>query len=132
MKEDLTAAQMWLESLPVEGLTAWSSVLQPPAPAQLERMVLQRLEWWDVENLSHTSEDVFAEHRAAGRPYPADVDLWLRDDLADRVTPDVAVVIRTLPQDDYLAQRLLATTPPDSRELFPVHHMQCWMLCKTN
>ena len=120
MKEDLTAAQMWLESLPVEGLTAWSSVLQPPAPAQLERMVLQRLEWWDVENLSHTSEDVFAEHRAAGRPYPADVDLWLRDDLADRVTPDVAVVIRTLPQDDYLAQRLLATTPPDSRELFPV------------
>lgn len=120
VEDDLTAAQAWLESLPPEGLTAWSSVIQPPSPAQLERMVLQRLEWWDVENLSHTSEDVFAEHRAAGRSYPADIDLWLRDDLTDQVAPDVAVAIRALPQDDFLAQRLLAGTPPDAHELFPV------------
>ena len=79
--EELEAAWQWLQELPAEsGLSAWGSVLHPPIPPRLPRAALQRLEQWDVENLSHTDEELGSSlswlYQAA-----SDVALWLRDDL---------------------------------------------------
>ena len=93
---------------------------QPIPGEQPRRLLFQRLEPWDVENLSSTDEDLCAdiseEYLQQGR---SDLNLWLRDNL-ELDTPDINVAVRHLPWDDALAIELLEVTQPENDELFPV------------
>lgn len=128
--DDIRKTWEWLASLPKTNsekpdISAWSvyrSALngQPIPGEQPRRLLFQRLEPWDVENLSSTDEDLCAdiseEYLQQGR---SDLNLWLRDNL-ELDTPDINVVVRHLPWDDALAIELLEVTQPENDELFPV------------
>lgn len=127
--EELQQARDWIDSLPqiagnegfpVPDMAAWNTVQCPPPPDALRRATLQRLEAWDVENLSHTDEQL-----SGFMPLPmqgaADLNLWLRDDLQpDDVS--VSVVVRDLPQGDADACAVLNAARPVPDEVFPVRN----------
>ena len=118
--EELEAAWQWLQELPAEsGLSAWGSVLHPPIPPRLPRAALQRLEQWDVENLSHTDEELGSSlswlYQAA-----SDVALWLRDDLLSGDELSNGLVVRQLPKNDSDAIGLLTKAQPVADEVFPI------------
>ena len=85
-----------------------------------DRLLIQRLEPWDVENLSVTDENLCANlcevDLQQGR---ADLNLWLRDDL-NSSGPDINIVVRNLPWNDMSAIRILEMAQPENDELFPV------------
>lgn len=120
-KKDLRAARTWLESVVnnQNGISPWiisrTSLPQP----QPSRMLYQRLEAWDVENFSHTSEDLAADY-SLGKQGARDLNLWLRDNLESDADPEIGVVVRNLPHDTFLAERVLQLAPPLSSEVFPV------------
>lgn len=131
-ERDLDKALAWLEKLPrtdseLPNMSAWSvrqSILQGNyVPAEKPRRLLfQRLEPWDAENLSSTDEQLSADLRLPGlQQGSADLNLWLRDDLADD-SPDIGVVVRDLPQDTNVAIALLEETEPENEELFPLRN----------
>lgn len=133
-ERDLDKALAWLEKLPrtdseLPNMSAWSvrqSILQGNyVPAEKPRRLLfQRLEPWDAENLSSTDEQLSADLRLPGlQQGSADLNLWLRDDLADD-SPDIGVVVRDLPQDTNVAIALLEETEPENEELFPLRNQE--------
>ena len=125
--EDIDAAQKWLNSLNMKeadsaDISAWSlNMNHSPIPGeQSGRLLFQRLEPWDVENLSVTDEDLCADLTVNGlQQGHSDLNLWLRDNLGaeDR---EINVVVRHLPWDEALACKLLEVTQPENDELFPV------------
>ncbi|PJM72675.1 type I-U CRISPR-associated helicase/endonuclease Cas3 [Bifidobacterium primatium] len=121
--DELQYAAQWLETFEEtdSGLSAWACAQNPPRSAELPRVALQRLETWDVENLSHTDEEL-----AAGMALPSqssfDVNLWLRDDLSSEDTPNIGVVVRSLPENDTDALGLLEVAAPTADEAFPVRN----------
>lgn len=118
--EDLEYALRWLAELPQDtGLSAWNACIRPPKPATLQRMALQRLESWDVENLSHTDEPLAAD-LALPRQRPFDITLWLRDDLNVDDDPGIGLVVRTLPADDAVAIQVINGASPVADESFPI------------
>ena len=131
---DLDNAMTWLEELPLTdsglpNISAWSvhqSILQGNhVPAEKPRRLLfQRLEPWDVENLSSTDEQLSADLRIPGlQQGAADLNLWLRDDLTDDC-PDISVVVRYLPQDVNVAASLIEEAEPEGGELFPLRNQE--------
>lgn len=135
--EELDDAWQWLSELPEDtGLSAWASVVHPPSSPRLPRAALQRLELWDVENLSHTDEDLGA---AMSLPYqaPADITLWLRDDLLSDGEISNGLVVRQLPEVDADAIALLGMARPVADEVFPISSRrqfneieQRWLACR--
>lgn len=125
--EDIYAARDWLNSLNMEeadapDISAWSLIMsKSPAPGEKPgRLLFQRLEPWDVENLSVTDEDLCADISMTDlQQGHSDLNIWLRDNLgsADR---EISVAVRHLPWDDALAVRLLEVTQPENDELFPI------------
>lgn len=123
--EDVKKAQSWLNSLDDIGdgrpnISAWS-VGKTSVPREASnRLLFQRLEPWDVENLSVTDEDLCADMSESGLQQGcADLNLWLRDDLnSDDL--DIGVVVRRLPWNDMSAIRILEMAQPENDELFPV------------
>lgn len=118
--EELDAAWQWLQELPTEsGLSAWESVLHPPVPPRLPRVALQRLEQWDVENLSHTDEELGSSlswlYQAA-----SDITVWSRDDLLSEDELSNGLVVRQLPKNDSDAIGLLTKAQPVADEVFPI------------
>lgn len=94
-----------------------------PAPSPTSRReVFMCLLPGDVEAFSTTSEDLAA---------PAELALWLRDDLEpDR--QDCGVVLRSeLPPNNLDALTLLQATPPAVRETFPVRIYIARELCRS-
>lgn len=133
-ERDLDKALAWLEKLPrtdseLPNMSAWSvrqSILQGNyVPAEKPRRLLfQRLEPWNAENLSSTDEQLSADLRLPRlQQGSADLNLWLRDDLADD-SPDIGVVVRDLPQDTNVAIALLEETEPENEELFPLRNQE--------
>lgn len=128
---ELEEAVAWIESLPqVDGgheFSAWAIheavATGSPIPAErFGRLLYQRLEQWDVENLSHTDEDLFSDCTIPElQQAPSDVNLWLRDNLdqQDDVS-SIGVVVRDLPWDDELAASLIELAPPLDDEIFPL------------
>ncbi len=122
--EDIMTAQNWLNSLEKTedgnpNIGAWSvGKISIPQEAS-DRLLFQRLEPWDVENLSVTDEDLCAgmseNDLQQGR---ADLNLWLRDDL-NSCGPDIDVVVRKLPWNDMSAIRILEMSQPENDELYP-------------
>ena len=114
--EELVASRKWLADLDTEaGLSPWTTRRHGVPLRQLRRPVLQRLERWDVEFFSRTSEDLQAEQGQLA----AGVDLWIHDEALDTQGMDVLVAARDLPLDDSYACELLRLTPPNSLEYFP-------------
>lgn len=124
--EDIYAAQDWLNSLNAEetgetDISAWSlNMSHLPVPGEKPgRLLFQRLEPWDVENLSVTDEDLCADISMADlQQGHSDLNLWLRDDL-NSDDPDIGVVVRKLPWNDMSAIRILEIAQPENDELFP-------------
>lgn len=119
--EDVEEALHWLQQLgkDAEGLSAWRCAQHPPKPAIPTRLLWQRPEIWDIENLSHTDEDLAADMGLANQGR-AGLDLWLRDDLSPANGPDIGLVVRDLPADDVAAIELLQDVPPVADESFPL------------
>ena len=136
--EELASCKRWMETLPSEGVSsAW--IAQHSLPTQkLRRPVLQRLESWDVEYLSHTDEQLAAElGTQVDRPVRetedssksqtsnngplalADLTLWLRDELAEDDLDVTVVVRRDLPDDAQTAISVIERVPPLSGEMLP-------------
>lgn len=114
--EELIASRKWLADLDAEaGLSPWTTRRHAVPLRQLRRPVLQRLERWDVEFFSHTSENLQAEQGQLA----AGVELWIHDETLDTQGLDVLVAARDLPLDDSYACELLRLTPPNSLEYFP-------------
>ena len=127
MPEDIYAAQDWLNSLKTEeardpDISAWAlNMSRSPIPGEKSgRLLFQRLEPWDVENLSVTDEDLCADINMADlQQGHSDLNIWLRDDLGSE-DREISVAVRHLPWDDALAIKLLEVTQPENDELFPV------------
>ena len=125
--EDIYAAKDWLNSLNMEGtgnpdISAWSLTMSKfPIPGEKPgRLLFQRLEPWDVENLSVTDEDLCADISMPDlQQGHSDLNLWLRDDLGSE-DREISVVVRHLPWDEALACKLLEVTQPENDELFPI------------
>lgn len=121
--DELQYAAQWLKTFEEtdSGLSAWVCAQNPPRPAELSRVALQRLESWDVENLSHTDEDLAAD---VNLPFQgsSDVNLWLRDDLLSEDVPNIGVAVRSLPENDTDALDLLEVARPVADEAFPVRN----------
>lgn len=119
--EDLVEAKTWVQKMSEtqEGLSAWACSQNPPKPAAATRMLWQRPEIWDIENLSHTDEALSCdvELTKQGR---ADLDLWLRDDLDMTADPNIGLVVRELPDNDEDAIELLRDVQPVADESFPL------------
>lgn len=130
-RETCTETAAWLDTLPGgtesgRDICAWS-VLQGTLAGntvpgeQARRLLYQRLEPWDVENLSYTDENLCGDVRIEElQQTPSDLDLWLRDALDDDDMPGIGVVVRDLPRDTAVAANLLELTPPVDAEVFPV------------
>ena len=127
MPEDIYAAQDWLNSLNMgktaaPNISAWSLAMsKSPIPGEKPgRLLFQRLEPWDVENLSVTDEDLCADISMADlQQGHSDLNIWLRDDLGSE-DREISVAVRHLPWDDALAIKLLEVTQPENDELFPI------------
>ena len=127
MPEDIYAAQDWLNSLKTEeagdpDISAWAlNMSGSPIPGEKPgRLLFQRLEPWDVENLSVTDEDLCADISMADlQQGHSDLNIWLRDDLRSE-DREISVAVRHLPWDDALAIKLLEVTQPENDELFPI------------
>lgn len=127
MPEDIYAAQDWLNSLKTEeagdpDISAWAlNMSGSPIPGgKPGRLLFQRLEPWDVENLSVTDEDLCADISMADlQQGHSDLNIWLRDDLRSE-DREISVAVRHLPWDDALAIKLLEVTQPENDELFPI------------
>ncbi|WP_241227215.1 type I-G CRISPR-associated helicase/endonuclease Cas3g [Bifidobacterium callimiconis] len=119
--EELEYASHWLETFEGadSGLSAWACTKNPPRSAELSRVALQRLELWDVENLSHTDEELAADMTLPSQN-PFDINLWLRDDLLSQDDPNIGVVVRSLPENDADALGLLDVVRPVADEAFPI------------
>jgi len=92
------------------GISPWASTDSPPPEQPPRRILLQRLEPYDVWYLSRTGADLFDE---------PDLELWLRDAL-EREDASCGVVVRAhLPSDDSAAAGLLRATPPLDGEIYP-------------
>lgn len=131
--EDLQDAVEWLKEIqakePEEGLSPWVTArIHPPHSTALQRLILQRLEWWDVETLAASAEDPAAEQQIA-KAGPATLDVWLRDDLDEYRTAGVAVRDH-LPQSDGLAARLLEIIPPLQEEVAQIPVGQLYEFAK--
>lgn len=137
LPEDLSKCDEWLRTLPLIGLSddssseaydisAWavlSDTTAPPSESS-RRLLLQRLEITDVENLSHTDEDLGADVAMEGlQQQPSDINLWLRDDLDDDTETNASVVVRHLPVDADAASTVVEAAPPTTLEQFPVHSL---------
>lgn len=120
---ELEYASRWLETFvgSDSGLSAWACTKNSPRPAELSRVALQRLELWDVENLSHTDEELAADMTLPFQN-PSDINLWLRDDLLSQDDPNIGVVVRSLPENDADALGLLDVARPVADEAFPVRN----------
>lgn len=130
-RESYAETAAWLDTLPggaESGLDicAWS-VLQGTLAGntvpgeQARRILYQRLEPWDAENLSCTDEKLCGDvHIEELQQTPSDLDLWLRDALNDDDMPGIGVVVRDLPRDTAVAANLLELAPPMDAEVFPV------------
>ncbi len=92
------------------GMSPWALCADPPPDEHLRRVLLQRLEPYDLFLLARTGNDLFDE---------PDLELWLRDDL----DPDdlmCGVVVRGhLPGDTSAAMDLLRATMPTNGEVYP-------------
>ena len=113
---ELAAAYDWLcrRQPEPDGLAPWA--IHPgaggdsPPESTARRVVFHRVEPWNVDLWSRTSDELFAEN---------DLDLWLSDDL----DPDLmaALVVRAgLPEDSLRVPALLRAAPPLPHEMFPV------------
>lgn len=125
MPDDVMKTQNWLKTIEktADGrpnISAWSTGKSLVPREASNRLLFQRLEPWDVENLSVTDEDLCADmcenDLQQGR---ADLNLWLRDNL-DSSDTDINVVVRSLPWNDMSAIRILEMAQPENDELFPV------------
>ena len=114
--DELLASEPWLRQcagLP-DGLSSWN--LHPqgggltPPPASPRRAVYQRVEPWDINEWSRTSDDL------VGVPW---LDLWLADDLEPDTSLGI-VVRQGLPVHELSAVRQIKATPPLNHEVFPV------------
>lgn len=132
--EDLSKCDEWLKTLPPAGpsddpsveardINAWavlSDTTAPPSESS-RRLLLQRLEITDVENLSHTDEDLGADVTMERlQQQPSDINLWLRDDLHDSAETEASIVVRHLPVDADVASMVVEAAPPTTLEQFPV------------
>lgn len=137
LPEDLSKCGEWLRTLPLTGssddasaeaydISAWavlSDTTAPPSESS-RRLLLQRLEITDVENLSHTDEDLGADVAMERlQQQPSDINLWLRDDLDDDTETNASVVVRHLPVDVDVACMVLEAAPPTTLEQFPVRSL---------
>lgn len=137
LPEDLSKCGEWLRTLPLIGssddsssevydISAWavlSDTTAPPSESS-RRLLLQRLEITDVENLSHTDEDLGADVAMERlQQQPSDINLWLRDDLDDDTETNASVVVRHLPVDADAACMVLEAAPPTTLEQFPVRSL---------
>ena len=114
--DELLASEPWLRqcaNLP-DGLSSWN--LHPqgggltPPPASPRRAVYQRVEPWDINEWSRTSDDLI------GEPW---LDLWLADDLEPDTSLGI-VVRQGLPIHEISAVKQIKATPPLNHEVFPV------------
>lgn len=118
--EEREAAREWLSTLSDDGLSPWivaDGENRPPA-AEPHRMIFQRIEDWDVENLSATGDDVYGRERL-GSLGPTGIDLWTRDDLS---TPaDIGIVVRSgLPDLPGQAAQVIDALPILDEEVLQV------------
>ncbi|OZG65048.1 type I-G CRISPR-associated helicase/endonuclease Cas3g [Bifidobacterium eulemuris] len=128
--EELDESRKWIDKLPVleddHEFSAWAireaEERGNPVPvSKPSRLLYQRLESWDVENLSHTDEDLFADCSIGElQQTPSDINLWLRDSLDQDIAPSVGIVVRDLPWDDAVAAELIGLAAPMDSEIFPV------------
>lgn len=110
-EEEIREARAWLADI--------TSRLNDLSPASLahtvipagssRRLLLEKLAIADVEQLSHTSEELFVE---------PDLDIWLHDELGT-AEQNVGVIGRVLPSSPELRLPLLNLTPPQSHEIYP-------------
>lgn len=118
--EEREAALEWLSSLPDDGLSPWVAAdrQNPPPVAEPHRMIFQRIEDWDVENLSTTGDKIYGGERL-GSLGPTGVDLWTRDDLS---TPaDIGIVVRSdLPDLPGQAAQVIDALPILDEEVLQV------------
>lgn len=116
---DVKTAIEWLDHLN-GNINPMSVKLDPPEQTP-ERPILERLEQWNVENLSHTDETLCAQSDDPNLLQGMEsVDIWLRDSLSDEF--DMNLMVRHLPDDDALAMQLLEAMPPSDDELFPLYY----------
>jgi CRISPR-associated endonuclease/helicase Cas3 len=118
--EERLEAREWVSSLSDDGLSPWnvSNGRDRPPHAERHRMILQRIEDWDIENLCATGDKVYGEERL-GTVGPTGVDLWIRDDLSSSV--DIGLVVRTgLPELPGQAAQLIDALPILDEEVLPV------------
>ena len=116
--EELADALTWLQKLPAQGLSAWAVAEIKPPKLEPQRLILQRIEYADIENLSVTRDATSAEARY-GNVGPAGVDLWIRDSFDTQ--RDVMLAVRKgLPSSSQLAAQLLNLTPLFEEEMVRV------------
>lgn len=131
--EELREASAWLRAISDDqgdiDCCAWAIRIAGeegnPVPASKpQRLLYQRLEYWDVENLSNTDEQLFADCSIRElQQTPSDIELWVRDSLDNANIPDsVGVIVRDLPWDDAVASALLEMIPPLDQEIMPVRN----------
>lgn len=111
--DELAEGLEWLtrRANTAEGLAPWVLVADPPPAAKSRRVVEMRAEWADVQRWAATSERLFADET---------LELWLADDLEEERAEASLVLRGPLPNDDMEAMALLAATPPDTAEAYPV------------
>lgn len=118
--EERLEALEWVSSLSADGLSPWnvSNEGNRPPHAERHRMILQRIEDWDVENLCATGDSVYGEQRL-GAVGPTGIDLWIRDDLSSSV--DIGLVVRSgLPGLPGHAVQLIDALPILDEEVLPI------------
>ncbi|MFR0618700.1 type I-U CRISPR-associated helicase/endonuclease Cas3 [Bifidobacterium thermophilum] len=134
---DLLKCGDWLRTLPLTdsadgslseayNISAWAVLSDSSAPPSetSRRLLRQRLEISDVENLSHTDEDLGADISMEGlQQQPSDINLWLRDGLENDEETNASIVVRHLPVNSDIASMVVEAAPPTALEQFPVRSL---------
>lgn len=112
-EDELAEGQQWVADLD-GNINAWSVHQHPASAPHLGRGLLQRLERWDADYLSNTSETLAAEKLGN-----AGIELWTTDSFDEGV--DINIVMRSLPPNDVAACRLIELVPPERLEYLPTN-----------
>lgn len=108
---ELEQGREWLTSLGGD-ISPWAVHAHPAPQSELRRRALQRLEIWDAEFFSASSERLVAERGGSG------VELWTKDAFDEGL--DVSLLVRGLPPDDAMAAEVMELMPPEQLEVLPV------------
>ena len=128
-QSDLDIAREWVrgvEAMHPDGVSAFDLARMEIPDQSGKRSLYQRLEFSDIECLSHTSEHLGAEEGVQTIDgSSADLALWLRDELGRDVDRDVSLAVRSgLPTNAVEACDMLMRIPPLEEELFPCSYSE--------